>query len=60
MPAFGMGPYQPGHAANVHISEVEGLSCRPCSKIGHDRCPKGHFHCMELQDLKRIAAIATP
>ena len=60
VPAFGMGPYQPEHAANVHISEVEGLSCRPCSKIGHDRCPKGHFHCMELQNLKRIAALVTP
>jgi ADP-heptose:LPS heptosyltransferase len=56
VPAFGMGPYQPGHPAQVFISEVSGLSCRPCSKIGHDRCPKGHFHCMEQQDLQRIAA----
>jgi ADP-heptose:LPS heptosyltransferase len=56
VPAFGMGPYQPGHPAQVFISEVSGLSCRPCSKIGYDRCPKGHFHCMEQQDLQRIAA----
>jgi ADP-heptose:LPS heptosyltransferase len=60
VPAFGMGPYQPGHPEHVFISEVEGLSCRPCSKIGHDHCPKGHFHCMENQDLKRIVGIATP
>ncbi|MEZ4757452.1 MAG: glycosyltransferase family 9 protein [Flavobacteriales bacterium] len=56
VPAFGMGPYQPGHPERVFISEVSGLSCRPCSKIGHDHCPKGHFHCMEQQDLQRIAA----
>lgn len=28
--------------------EIEGLSCRPCSKIGYKKCPKGHFKCMEL------------
>lgn len=22
------------------------LSCRPCSHIGRDKCPKGHFKCM--------------
>jgi ADP-heptose:LPS heptosyltransferase len=60
VPAFGMGPYQPAHPERAFISEVKGLSCRPCSKIGHDHCPKGHFHCMENQDLKRIAEIATP
>lgn len=58
VPAFGMGPYQPGHPEQVFISEVNDLSCRPCSKIGHDHCPKGHFHCMERQDLQRIAALA--
>jgi ADP-heptose:LPS heptosyltransferase len=26
--------------------EVEGLNCRPCSKLGHDKCPKKHFQCM--------------
>jgi hypothetical protein len=29
------------------IVEVKGLICRPCSKIGYDKCPKGHFKCME-------------
>ncbi|HPJ52245.1 MAG TPA: glycosyltransferase family 9 protein [Flavobacteriales bacterium] len=55
VPAFGMGPYQPQHPERTHISEVPGLSCRPCSKIGFDRCPKGHFHCMEKQDVAEIA-----
>ena len=55
VPAFGMGPYQPQHPQRTHISEVPGLSCRPCSKIGFDRCPKGHFHCMDKQDVAAIA-----
>lgn len=28
------------------VMEVEELSCRPCSHIGRDKCPKGHFDCM--------------
>ncbi|MBK8225882.1 MAG: glycosyltransferase family 9 protein [Flavobacteriales bacterium] len=59
VPQFGMGPYQPQHPERAMISEVPGLSCRPCSKIGHDQCPKGHFHCMEKQDLRRIAELAS-
>ena len=56
VPAFGMGPYMPQHPERTHIAEVQGLPCRPCSKIGHARCPQGHFRCMELQDLPAIAA----
>ena len=58
VPLFGMGPYQPEHPERAIISEVKDLSCRPCSKIGHDQCPKGHFRCMEKQDLRRIAELA--
>lgn len=58
VPAFGMGPYQPLHPERAHKAEVSGLGCRPCSKIGFDRCPQGHFRCMEMQDLKAIAAKA--
>ena len=47
IPGFGMYPYQ-----TVHYNiERTNLSCRPCSKIGHDSCPKKHFKCMEEQDL---------
>lgn len=53
VPAFGMTPYLPqGKAA--FISEVNGLDCRPCGKIGFDACPKEHFNCMEQQDLEAI------
>ncbi len=55
VPDFGMGPYIPEHPERAVIAELEGLPCRPCSKIGYDRCPKGHFRCMEKQDLRRIA-----
>lgn len=57
VPAFGMGPYIPEHPERAIIAEVRSLPCRPCSKIGHDRCPKGHFRCMEKQDLRRIAEL---
>ena len=35
--------------------EVQDLACRPCSKIGFQKCPKGHFKCMELQDALLIS-----
>lgn len=56
IPEFGMGPYMPN--AENKILEIKGLSCRPCSKLGYKRCPKGHFKCMNdinysfLKDLK--------
>jgi ADP-heptose:LPS heptosyltransferase len=43
VPAFGMYPYR----TVFHVIENKNLSCRPCSKIGHASCPKGHFKCME-------------
>lgn len=58
VPSFGMAPYLPQHPERAYIAEVSGLGCRPCSKIGHDRCPQGHFRCMEQQDLAWIAAKA--
>ncbi|TAF95810.1 MAG: glycosyltransferase family 9 protein [Cytophagia bacterium] len=42
IPEFGMYPYQTPFA----ILENRQLDCRPCSKIGHLKCPKGHFKCM--------------
>lgn len=44
IPEFGMGPYLAGK--NSQILEVKDLSCRPCSKLGYKKCPKGHFKCM--------------
>ncbi len=28
------------------VIENAGLPCRPCSHIGKEKCPKGHFKCM--------------
>jgi heptosyltransferase-2 len=50
IPAFGMYPYEPGNEENVVVAEVKGLKCRPCSKIGYEKCPKKHFKCMMDQD----------
>jgi ADP-heptose:LPS heptosyltransferase len=54
VPAFGMYPYMPGNAELSKIVEVSGLSCRPCSKIGYDKCPKGHFYCMKKIDTDKV------
>ena len=59
VPLLGMGPYIPTRPDRAHIMEVAGLDCRPCSKIGFEHCPKGHFRCMENQDTARIAEIAS-
>ena len=59
VPEFGMGPYIPLHPERAVIAEVKDLGCRPCSKIGHETCPKGHFHCMEQQDLRTIVSATT-
>jgi len=50
VPAFGMYPYQ----TDYEVIEVNDLKCRPCSKIGHQACPKGHFKCMEEIDVEKI------
>ncbi|MDD2982734.1 MAG: glycosyltransferase family 9 protein [Crocinitomicaceae bacterium] len=55
VPAFGMYPYYPSDSSKFSVHEVNGLACRPCSKIGFQACPKKHFNCMQLQDTKKIA-----
>lgn len=52
IPEFGMYPYNPGE--NSKIFEVKNLNCRPCSKIGFDKCPKKHFKCMLEIDMHAI------
>ncbi|GAB3940653.1 glycosyltransferase family 9 protein [Spirosoma harenae] len=41
-PQLGMYPYK----TQFFALENKELSCRPCSKIGHSRCPLHHFRCM--------------
>jgi len=66
VPEFGMYPYYGENymGATVRnretdklpyeIMEIKNLSCRPCSKIGYKKCPKGHFRCMELLSVNEL------
>jgi len=58
VPEFGMYPYlKKGFKNNSKIMEVSHLSCRPCSKIGFEQCPKKHFKCMEEIDINKVNAL---
>lgn len=54
IPEYGMYPYLPNEDEKQHIYEVKNLKCRSCSKIGHQACPKKHFHCMEKIDFQKL------
>lgn len=56
IPEFGMYAYLPAEGS-VNF-QVDGLSCRPCSKLGFKKCPKKHFDCMMKQDISSIADAA--
>lgn len=64
VPAFGMFPYYGYNnlkstvAPLLHIIENNKLSCRPCSKIGYAKCPKGHFKCMQQLQVEQILQTA--
>jgi len=60
IPEFGMFPYYGSRYQHGRHSELfdvieHEVSCRPCSKIGYDACPRGHFKCMRELDLLEIA-----
>ncbi|MCH8306349.1 MAG: glycosyltransferase family 9 protein [Candidatus Marinimicrobia bacterium] len=40
---LGFFPY----SDNYSVLENNDLSCRPCSHVGRNSCPKGHFKCMK-------------
>lgn len=42
VPELGMTPL----GTDFKTVQVNGLWCRPCSKLGFQRCPLGHFKCM--------------
>ena len=54
VPSFGMTPYK----TNYEVFQVNKLWCRPCSKTGFDKCPLGHFKCMNDQSMDAINASA--
>ena len=55
IPSFGMSAYRLEGKSNIHDFEVQGLTCRPCSKIGYNQCPKGHFDCIMKQNFDLIS-----
>jgi ADP-heptose:LPS heptosyltransferase len=57
VPEFGMYPYLPKGIGKSVIMQVKDLSCRPCSKIGYNKCPKQHFKCMMDIDLEKLAGV---
>lgn len=52
IPEFGMYPYKAG--SKSIIFEVDNLDCRPCSKLGYDKCPKKHFKCMQDINIGKV------
>lgn len=64
VPSFGMYPYYGDNYLNGYnngkenlpydILQVNKLRCRPCSKIGYDKCPLGHFKCMEKVEVADV------
>lgn len=54
VPSFGMTPYK----TKYEVFQVNKLWCRPCSKTGFDKCPLGHFKCMNNQSIDAIAESA--
>jgi ADP-heptose:LPS heptosyltransferase len=57
VPSFGMYPYYGNKFTDVQLFDIfqtNKLWCRPCSKIGYDKCPLGHFKCMEKIEVQEI------
>jgi len=55
VPKLQFYPFFPEKSSAAYFNSiVEGLSCQPCSHFGLKKCPKGHFKCMNLQDLTLI------
>ncbi|MET0300030.1 MAG: glycosyltransferase family 9 protein [Flavitalea sp.] len=65
VPSFGMYPYygkrfsdKSGNGVKpFDVVEVKGLYCRPCSKIGYQKCPHGHFKCMKKIDIPKLTLL---
>jgi ADP-heptose:LPS heptosyltransferase len=51
---LGVQPYQIDHSMVVGIE----LPCRPCSKFGQEKCPLGHFKCMNDMPEEHLANFA--
>jgi heptosyltransferase-2 len=47
-PNLGFTAYKPN--SENRIIQIENLDCRPCHRYGKNKCPKGHFKCMQEID----------
>lgn len=56
-PALQFEAYYPNNSSIHHYNSiVPHLSCQPCTKQGANQCPKGHFACMQWQDINVITS----
>ncbi len=64
VPEFGMFPYYGFNNLKTNVAPMsyliqnKKLHCRPCSKIGYKKCPKGHFNCMNKLSIQEILLVA--
>ena len=58
VPEFGMYPYYGKDQIRNFKFEISGLRCRPCSKIGYTKCPRGHFKCMKQISMDAVVETA--
>jgi ADP-heptose:LPS heptosyltransferase len=55
VPELGFAPYK---ATLSVVIENKAVECRPCTKLGYEKCPKGHFKCMlDLKPTQVLDAI---
>lgn len=54
VPELGFAPYK---AVSSLVIENKELECRPCTKLGYDKCPKGHFRCMKDLTPERVQRV---
>ncbi len=58
VPEFGMYQLYPKGSINkLNIVEIKDLKCRPCTKLGYKKCPKGHFKCMKMIDTDKVVSL---
>lgn len=56
-PALQFEAYYPSQNKPAHFNSiVPHLPCQPCTKQGDQHCPKGHFACMQQQNINIMAA----
>jgi ADP-heptose:LPS heptosyltransferase len=53
VPSFGMYPYYGDAPIPNSMLQIK-VWCRPCSKIGYEKCPLGHFKCMEKIQVEEL------